>query len=125
MSHILIVEDDNVLAELYKKLFTNEGHAVEIARDGEEGLKAALEKDFQVILLDILMPNMDGVEMLKRLRREPKGKNVPVVILTNQADEEEREKTLELDAKEYLVKAIQSPEEVARIVKKYLPNNTN
>ncbi len=80
---ILIIEDDLPMLKALSDTFTNLDFFVTTARDGEEGLRFALKTIPDVILLDILMPRMDGMTMLKRLRQDTWGKTVPVIILTN------------------------------------------
>ncbi len=117
---ILIVEDDPILLKMYTEKFTFEGYKVLNAKDGEEALKTSLENDIDIILLDIMLPKMSGTDFLEELRKDPKGKNLPVVALTNLAEEEEKERALRLGAKEYLVKAMQTPEQVVEKIKTYL-----
>ena len=117
---ILIVEDDPVLAKMYAEKFKFEGFTVLLAKDGEEGLQMALEEKIDLILLDIMLPRLSGVDLLEKLRQNPKGKLQKVVALTNLAEQEEKEKALKLGVKEYLVKAMQTPEVVVEKVKKYL-----
>ncbi len=89
MKKILIVEDEPALLRVLSDKFTNEGFSILEAKNGLTGLKMALEEKPEVILLDILMPELDGMEMMRRLREaNAYGKNVPIVILTNlDADE--------------------------------------
>ncbi len=89
MKKILIVEDEPALLRVLSDKFTNEGYTVLEAKNGLTGLKVALEEKPDTILLDILMPELDGMEMMRRLRDSGSyGKNVPIVILTNlDADE--------------------------------------
>lgn len=117
---VLIVEDDPVLLKMYSEKFTYEGYSVLNARDGEEALKVLEEGNVAVILLDIMLPRLSGTEFLKKLRATSKGKGTPVVALTNLAEEEEKKKAEELGVKDYLVKAMQTPEKVVDTVKKYL-----
>jgi len=117
---ILIVEDDPVLLKMYTEKFTFEGFKVLNARDGEEALKVALSEVIDFILLDIMLPRMSGTDFLEKLRQNPKGKTTPVVALTNLAEELEKQRALKLDVKEYLVKAMQTPEQVVEVVKKYI-----
>lgn len=117
---ILIVEDDPVLLKMYTEKFTFEGFTVLNAKDGEEALDVSLKNQINIILLDIMLPRMSGTDFLERLRQNPKGLTVPVVALTNLAEEEERQRAIKLGVKEYLVKAMQTPEQVVEKVKKYL-----
>lgn len=103
---VLIIEDDVVLARMYQRLLTNRGYLTDIAIDGVEGLKMALKKHPDLILLDIRMPKMDGVTMLKLLRKDPWGAKVPVIILTNfDANDEIVKSLLESHPAYYLVKS--------------------
>ena len=117
---VFIVEDDPILLKMYTEKFTFEGYKVLSARDGEEALKLALSEKIDVVLLDIMLPKMSGTDFLEKLRENPKGKDIQVVALTNLAEEEERQKALNLGVKEYLVKAMQTPEQVVEKVKKYM-----
>lgn len=117
---ILIVEDDPVLLKMYSEKFTFEGFGVLNARDGEEALKVATTQKADIILLDIMLPKMSGTDFLEKFRPTPNGKTTPILALTNLAEEEEKQKALGLGVKEYLVKAMQTPEQVVEKVKKYL-----
>ncbi len=117
---ILIVEDDPVLQKMYSEKFLFEGFKILNAKDGEEALKTALSQDPDVILLDIMLPKMSGTDFLEKFRSDPKGKTIPVVALTNLTEEEEKQKALKLGVKGYLVKAMQTPEEVVQKIKQSL-----
>jgi CheY-like chemotaxis protein len=117
---ILVVEDDPVLLKMYTEKFTFEGFKVLNARNGEEALKVTLANKVDIILLDIMLPRVSGTDFLVKLRQDPRGKAIPVVALTNLAEETERQRALELGVKEYLVKAMQTPEQVVEKMKKYL-----
>lgn len=117
---ILIVEDDPILLRMYSEKLNFEGFRVVSAKDGQEALKMSLEIAPSLILLDIMLPRMSGTDFLERLRQDPKGKNTPVIALTNLAEEEERQKSVKLGVKEYLVKAMQTPEQVVEKIKKYV-----
>ncbi|OGH24927.1 MAG: hypothetical protein A3B47_02355 [Candidatus Levybacteria bacterium RIFCSPLOWO2_01_FULL_39_24] len=80
---LLLIEDDKILLNMYQKLLVNHGYDVHTAMDGEEGLKKSLAEHPDLILLDIRMPKMDGMTMLKLLRQDPWGKDAKVIILTN------------------------------------------
>src|SRR3989344_3329855 len=89
MAKILIVEDDEITLGMYKTELENNNYVVSVARNGREGLVKAKEEKPDLILLDIRMPVMNGMVMLKELRRDAWGKTVPVIILTNfDADDE-------------------------------------
>lgn len=105
LAKVLIVEDDEPLVEVLSERFDNEGFEVIVAKDGEQGLKAALEKQPDVILLDIIMPKLDGLTMLKQLRAHEKGKNIRVIVITNLSDSKEVHEALANGAHDFLVKS--------------------
>lgn len=117
---ILLIEDDPLLTKMYKAKFTTEGFNVLVAIDGEEGLKMALESNPDLILLDIMMPKLSGLDLLSKLREDSRGKDVPVIILTNLTQQKEAQKALDLGAKEFMVKANLTPSQVVERIKKYL-----
>ncbi len=119
MKKIFIVEDDPFLTDIYVTKFEEKGYDVEAARDGEEALKIAEKKDFDLMILDINLPKIDGWEVLKRLRKNKKTKDCKVVILSN-FDGENKEKMEEMEVKKYIVKIYHTPEEVVREVEKFL-----
>ena len=80
---VLLIEDDLILSEMYQSKLDKEGFEVITANDGEKGLAIALQVHPEIVLLDLLMPKMDGMTLMKKLRENPWGKNVPIIILTN------------------------------------------
>lgn len=117
---ILIVEDDSFLLSMYVTKMEMSEYSVLQAVDGKQALKLALEKMPDLILLDILLPEMDGFEVLKALRENPKGKDMPVILLTNLGQKEEIEKGLAMGASDYLIKAHFTPQEVMSKIEKVL-----
>jgi DNA-binding response OmpR family regulator len=117
---ILLVEDDPVLSKMYTEKFKFEGFNVLSAGNGEDGLKIALSGKVDLILLDLMLPRLSGNELLAKLREDPKGKDIKVIALTNLAEQEEKERAMQLGCKEYLIKAMQTPEEVVNKVKSYI-----
>lgn len=117
---ILLIEDDSLLLKMYKTKLEKEGFQVLAAEDGQKGLKMALEEKVDFILLDIMMPKISGLDLLTKLRQNPKGKNIPVIVLSNLAQPEKSKKALDLGAKEFLVKANFTPSQVVAKVKQYL-----
>jgi DNA-binding response OmpR family regulator len=117
---ILIVDDEKVLLELLVSKMKQNGFVAIGARDGDEGLQTALAERPDLILLDIVMPKMDGITVLKKLRQDKWGKNVPVIVLSNLNTAEAVEKSLENGAYDYLVKVDYSLDDLAAIVKKKL-----
>jgi len=114
MDNILIVEDDKAILTAIKDDLEYEGYKVSTAMDGKDGLKLAQDSDFQIIILDILLPGLTGLEVCKKLRES--GKNTPILMLTA-AKTEEMDKVLglELGADDYVTKPIGSRELVARV----------
>ena len=117
---ILLVEDDNFLLNMYADKFRADGFEVFIADNGATGLKLAKEKAPDLILLDVLLPKMSGFEVLQELNKDPRAKNIPVILLTNLSQKEEVTKGLELGAKDFLIKAHFMPQEVVAKVKSVL-----
>ena len=102
---ILIVEDEDALSDVLKDRFENEGFDVTVAKDGVSGLMTALEKQPDVTLLDIVMPKLDGLTMLKNLRTYENGKNLRVIVMTNINDSKEVHEALALGARDFMVKS--------------------
>lgn len=100
---VLIVDDEPYLVKIIRDRLTAGGFEVIMAEDGGAGLKMAEEKP-DIILLDVMMPVMDGFEMLKRIKADPLTKDIPVVMLTAKQDQESVEKVFELGAADYAVK---------------------
>ncbi len=117
---ILLIEDDMLLADMYTMKLGLEGFKVLTALNGENGIRIALEEDVDLILLDMLLPRIQGIEVLETLRKSDKGKDIPVIALTNLAREDLRQKAFELGAKDFLVKAQEKPEDVIEAIKKVL-----
>lgn len=109
---ILIVDDDEELSSLLNELLTREGFRVETQNDGRRGLSAALAGGHDLLVLDVMLPGLDGFEILKRIRRESK---LPVLMLTARGEDEDRIVGLELGADDYLSKPFNTRELVARI----------
>lgn len=117
---VLIVDDDVFLSGIYATKLDLEGFEVETARDGEEGLKVAAKSKPDIILLDVLMPKLDGFETLKRLKADPDLKDVPVIMLTNLGQKEDVEKGLQEGAEDYLIKAHFVPSEAVEKIRAVL-----
>ncbi len=117
---ILIVEDEPFLMKILVDKLSLEKFPTLSGANGEEGLKLALENHPGVILLDILMPRMNGIEMLTELRKDAWGKNVPVIMLTNLNDPEHINQAKALGAKDFIIKADWKLSELVVKIKKYL-----
>ncbi|MDO8505001.1 MAG: response regulator [bacterium] len=117
---ILIVEDDSFLAGIYAGKFESEGFKVSLATDGELGLKLAKKELPNIILLDVLLPKLDGFEVLEKLKANATTRVIPVVLLTNLGQKEDVERGFALGAADYLIKAHFMPAETIEKVKKVL-----
>jgi len=123
VANILIVEDDELLSNAYKLILEKNGHSVATALNGAEGLKQAAITKPEIILLDILMPEVDGLEFLQRYDIRGKHPLVSVVILSNIGDEARVQKAMALGAYKYLVKAHAKPQELSMIVSHLIDKN--
>jgi len=110
---ILIVEDERKVAQFLRKGFQSEAFAVDIASDGPEGLHLALSEAYDAIVLDVMLPKMNGIEILEELRRQ--GIKTPILILTAKSDVEDRVKGLNSRADDYLPKPFSFSEVLARV----------
>lgn len=117
---ILIAEDEESIIKVLATKFTHEGFKVFEARDGEEGLEMALKEKPDLILLDIVMPRMDGLTMLKKLREDPWGKKVPIIILTNLSDDKNIADAMVVGVYDFLVKSSWDVDDVIKRVKERL-----
>lgn len=117
---ILLVEDDEFLAELYATKLNLENFTVTLAVDGEKGLKMIKETVPDLILLDIILPKMDGFEILKKIKTDKVLKKIPVILLTNLSQKDEVKKGLALGADDYLIKAHFMPSEVVKKIKQII-----
>jgi len=114
---ILLVEDDPFLLSMYTTKFEMENFEVVTAGDGDKGLKLARKEAPDIILLDIMLPKMDGFEVLKVLKSDKVVSHTPVILLTNLSQKSEVEQGLSLGAKDYLIKAHFMPSEVVEKIK--------
>jgi DNA-binding response OmpR family regulator len=120
---ILLVEDEVLTRELYEEVLEEEGFAVSTAADGEEGLQKAMEGGFSLIILDIMLPKMDGLELLKALKASPPAKeNGKILILSNLENDSITKAGIESGASDYLVKSNINPGQLVEKVKKLLEN---
>lgn len=117
---VLLVEDDKMILDMYTLKFTQEGYEVTQAENGKDGLDAAKRINPDIVLLDIILPQMDGFTVLKSLKADPKLKNIPVVLLTNLGQDGDVKKGIELGAVDYLIKANFTPSQVVDKVKSVL-----
>jgi DNA-binding response OmpR family regulator len=117
---VLIVEDDVFLSNIYNKKFSNEGFEVFTASDGKKAVIIIKQKKPDIILLDIMIPQMDGFEVLEEIKQDPEVKDIPVILLTNINEQDGIKKGYDLGAKDYIIKTFFTPSEVVGKVKKFL-----
>lgn len=117
---ILIIEDEDMLSNVIKEEFSDAGYVIEVAKDGEEAL--GLAKNFlpQLILLDLVLPKKGGLDVLSEIKSDPELKKVPVIILSNMAEDESIKKALAMGAEDYFIKAQNSISEILEKVRKYI-----
>lgn len=120
MPKIAIIEDDLAIAQMYRLKFEAEGFHVEIAENGKLGLELCEQMKPELVLLDLMMPEMNGDEMLEKMRSTDWGKDIKVIILTNVGEQEAPDKLKSLHVRGYVVKAEMTPRQVADLVKKEL-----
>jgi two-component system alkaline phosphatase synthesis response regulator PhoP len=120
MRTILIVDDDEALAGMYQTMLEQKNFRVVIAKDGAEGLVKAQEEKPALILTDILMPVMDGFQMMAKLKSNPALKDIPVIVLSNLSGKPDMERARELGAAQYLIKNTNLPKQVVQIVEDIL-----
>jgi two-component system, OmpR family, alkaline phosphatase synthesis response regulator PhoP len=120
MPKIAIVEDDDLISQLYQTAFTFDGYEVVMAPDGEQGLEKIRHEHPDLVLLDIMMPHMNGLEVLDRLKADPDTKKIPVIMLTNLDRPQDSETALAKGAVKYIVKAHYNPKQITEMVKEIL-----
>lgn len=125
MAKILLIEDDPLMVRMYQRKLLTDKYEVEVAVDGEEGLAKVRSFRPDLVLLDIMMPKLNGLQVLERMKADPTIASIPVVILTNLGSlQEDIERGLELGAVAYLVKSAYRPDEVIAKVKEVLGGYT-
>lgn len=119
MPKIMLVEDDAILVEMYQAKFELEGYEIKVAANGEECLKLLATYKPDLILLDILMPRLNGFHVLKEIKKQPELRNIPVILLTNLGEAEvdmNQELAAALGVHDYLIKSHHTPDEVVEKV---------
>ena len=122
---ILIVEDDQFLREFYQELLMAEGYFIDVASDGEMALPKIWENEYDLLLLDIMLPKKDGLEILRELKNQPpKSAKVKIVVLTNLGQDAVIKECFDLGAQGYLIKSALNPDQVLQEIKSYLQKTT-
>jgi len=117
---VLLIEDDRILVEMYQIKFRISGLPLVVATGGYQGLDMAKKERPDLILLDIKMDDLDGFEVLKRLKTDPTLKDIPVFLLTNMSEKETADQGKALGAERYVMKAKQTPDQIVDIVSERL-----
>lgn len=109
---ILLIEDEEMLSSMYKTKFEKEGFDVDLASDGEDGIDKSQSNEYDIFLIDIILPKLNGFAVLKSIRGIKKYKDTPVLMLTNLGQDEDVKKGKSLGASDYLVKANFTPSQI-------------
>ncbi len=119
MKKILLIEDEKILSAMYQDKFTEAGFEVSATFEAKEGLELAKKEKPDLIILDILLPRENGVYFLTELRKDLEISSIPVVVFSNYDDPETKKKSIQLGAKEYLIKTNYTPQEIVKKIKDY------
>ncbi|MDP2671481.1 MAG: response regulator [bacterium] len=114
---VLLVEDDQFIRNLYERMLSKGGYRVKIATNGNEALEIAKKESFDLLLLDIMMPEKDGFQVLQELKEDNKTRDLNVIVLSNLDDDPLLTKALSLGAKAYIIKSSASPAKVLEEIK--------
>ena len=123
MKKILLVEDDNFIIDIYITKLKEVGFSVQSAVNGEDAIVKIKQSKPDLVLLDIVLPQVTGFEFLQKIKSMPELKNVPVIVLSNLGQKKEVEKGLDLGAVKYLIKAHYTPTEVVKEIRAVLNKN--
>lgn len=127
MSHVLfIAEDDPLMSRMYERAFRLGGYELKMTFDGQEAINTLKEMDTKpmLVLLDVMMPKMSGFDVLRAMKSDEKLKDIPVILLTNLAGQEDAAKGLDLGAVSYLVKSQYSPKQVVEKVEEVIKSHS-
>lgn len=116
---ILIIEDETFVRELYEREFGRAGYEISSATDGQEALAKVVEENWDLILLDIMLPKISGLDVLKEIKKKDSTKKIPVLLLTNLANEAVIKEGFSLGANGYLIKADYTPQQIIEEIKKF------
>ena len=120
MTKILLIEDDPFIRGAYEKILIKESYEVLVAKDGKEGLRKAQANKPDLIILDMLMPEMDGMQFLESFDQKNKHPNIKVVVLSNMLIQDKVNRAMELGASAFKTKALFSPQELIELINKTL-----
>ena len=117
---ILIIEDDTLISKMYSEKFSRDGFEVEVARHGQDGLEKLKARPPDLVILDIMMPGISGLQVVDEMKRDPRLEKIPIIVLSNLSEQEDIDKAKKRGVNEYLIKSDLDPEDVSLAVKKYL-----
>lgn len=120
MSKILIIEDDPLIIKMYSEKLSRDGFEVETALDGQQGYEKLKSFKPDLVLLDIMMPKVNGVELIAEMKKDLNFEKTPIIVLSNLTEGPEIEKAKKMGISEYLIKSDLDPEDVSNSVKKHL-----
>ncbi len=120
MPKVLVIEDDALLSRMYQSIFSDHEYEVTVAHDGEDGVKLAKANPPNIVLLDLMMPKVSGLEVIKQLKADPTTADIPIVVLTSLAHNQQSDAAIELGATRYLVKSENRPNQVEEAVREIL-----
>lgn len=120
MKKVLLIEDDELLIKLLERKLFQEGYEASVARDGLEGLRKMREVKPDLILLDIIMPKMNGLEVMEEMQKDEELKKIPVIVVSNSGQSIEIDRIQKLGVKDWLIKTEFDPQEVIEKVKKQI-----
>lgn len=120
MKKVLVVEDEELIADLLQRKLQKQGYYAFVARDGEEGLERIKAERPDLVLLDILLPRLNGFEVLHEMKKDEELKKIPVIIISNSGQSSEIDKAKEIGVRDWLIKTEFDPEEVVEKVKKQI-----
>lgn len=118
---ILYVEDESFFAQTISKKLTDHGFVVDVANDGNEGLAALKRSTYDLVLLDLILPELDGFQVLEHVKNDPQLSRVPVVVLSNLSADGDKQRAKELGAQQFYVKINSTPNEILALTKALLP----
>lgn len=121
---LLLVEDEEFISFIYKRQFEISGYEVDTARDGLMGISQIKNSHYDLILLDIMLPGMNGIDILKAAKSDPATKDTPVIMLTNLAQEDIIQEAFKLGAVAYWIKADTNPAEIVQKINNFFEANT-
>lgn len=120
MAKVLMIEDDPLVSRMYTKVFRFEGIEVEVSKDGQEGIEMAKAVKPDLIFCDVMMPRMNGMQVLEALKADINTKDIPIIMLTNLSGTHDAENAVKKGAAGYMVKSEYKPKEIAEKAKEYL-----